>query len=923
MANVAARMVFYPQTLSNRKNATEPRLDLFLAFPDFYDSAKVRLVVYHLDMYQKSPLLKNEDKGSTIPQPKGGGGVFHKFKQGDLNRAFLSTTAVDDKYGSELNPKLGIGTGVLLKIDGTLFKCKKKEVKAWWLSPRGTPEENTSKPFSVCRFHVATTDEDARSGRVNPKAVGRIILLDDSHQYQWTDHRLAIRMALTHPHAGISEGAVIAASLCPEHNPACPPDDKNNIKNRGVILFDAAAVKSGKPHPIGEDKDKPLVSPTPNPRVMPFDLTGRYEHINGAQDAALVLHLNQAGHALVGWFSLPIPMPAPFAPAPIVGLPAAPGCLWVSSLPNEDKVRGWQFLWARLPNNTVNTMDPDGIDNNPLGGTGWIQETKDPTDASVDAVNLTFEHADGTTSPVLTLRLVWPYPRWPWAIINDPKYFTPEERDLIITDEVRPVATGVWARLRKQFHPDAEIEKGPPQATVASVIRDWKALPQGGNRAGPRGKMATYLGHLIDPFRGLTGDYKHRAAEHIRAGALYHQVKAGDVFDSVYGWLMNMITDYMTWMIGQRQAGIGDFVGKSDAELYERVESGFRDIELVPQGRFIYTMKFKKYLGTEKLPAPNVFWFTVTIKKEVENPDHTRTPEKNWQSHGWEQVPLHGVFGAVGIGLSKGKPGLTGSLPGDTEFYHFADLQLPDFNEATFTVTEVSGPSASVGPAGFSTKTMLVQFRLKNGVRLSAVFEDVGPKVKPALPKKPSWSLFALAGGVGRLLTDLPKADKPPDDTSNDIAKGKDTGARVYALFQRDSAVLEQRNYFERRLAMLRAAFREEITKARVLGYASPEALPDHNRDLSLRRATAVKLAVMDAFHPDIVPSNFDVVAQGETPAIKVGGLLDPPGKTTADKIRIHEEELTKYWIWRVVELWIESILVVRVRPKEEEKGKP
>lgn len=920
MANVAARMVFFPQVVSSRKNVTQPRLDLFLSFPDVYDGAKVRLVVYHLDMYNRSPLCKKE------------GPAFFKFKQGDLTRAFLDDSKADPRHGTELNPKLGTETGVLLKMDGTLFRSKKKDVKAWWFGLRSSPEENTSKPFSILRLHMATTEEDVISGRVNPKAIGRIILLDDTFQNMYTDHRLAFRIALTSPHAGISEGGVIAASLCPEHNPACPPEPKDNPKNKGVVLFDAAAVKAGKPHPIGGDGGNTApVPPTPNPRVLPFDLTGLYEHVDGARDPAILLHLNQAGHSLVGWFSLPIPVPGPQAPAPVAGLPPAPGCLWVSSMETEDKARGHQFFWAAQATNTINTMDPDAIVPQTNGAPGWIKRGTDPNDANVDAVVVTFEHNDGSASQALTLRKVRNDARWPWAIIRDPAHLTQEERDLLIADQVRPVATAVWERLRKQMDPKTVLEKGPPEKSIETVISDWVNTSAFNERRAARDRISNHLLHLMGPFIGPAGDYVHRAAVQIKAAAATYNVSVGAATDTVYGWLQRMVSQYMTELAAKRDADIDGMGGATDAQLYDMLENGFKRAEFGPEGKFIYTMTFSKVASTDKLPYIHGYWFTVTINKEVENKDKTRTQDATWGNKGWDKKALHGIFVATGIGAafnndgtkSTGKASKGGSLPGKTEFRSFASVTFPEFDGATFSVVGVSGPSVTGGAYGYKSDSSMVQFTLKNGTRLSAVIIEKGSTSSSKPSKSISGSFFQLSGGGGKLLSSIPSAQPPPDDTSDDIAKEKETRAGVFVLFARDSATLEQRNYFERRLAINRAMLQTGEPKARVLGYASPEASKAHNLDLSLRRATAVKMAVLDALDPDLIPSSFDVVGRGEEPAIKAGGLLDPPGKTSEEKKRVHEEELTKYWLWRAVDVWVQGSLVVRARPKEEQKGKP
>ncbi|MEZ4297445.1 MAG: hypothetical protein R3B70_20955 [Polyangiaceae bacterium] len=920
MANIAARMVFFPQVVSGRKGATHPRLDLFLSFPDFYDGAQVRLVVYQLDMY-RAGLGQNE------------GANFHKFKQGDLTRAFLDGSKVDPRYGSEQNPKMGVGSGVLLKLEGSLHRSKEKKVKAFWFGLRGSPEENTAKPpFSILRFHLAMSEEDVISGRVSPKAIARVILLDDSFQNMYTDHRLAVRISLTSAHAGIAAGGVIAASLCPEHNPAIPPDPKDNPKNKGVIVFDAAAVKAGKPQIIGGDGgDAPALPPTANPRILPFDLTGIYEHADGARDPALLLHLNQAGHGLVGWFAFPIPMPSPQPPAPIAGLPPAPGCLWVSSMETEDKSRGYQFLWASQANNTTNTMDPDEIAPGTKGAPGWIKRATDPKDPNVDAVTLTFEHDDGSSSPAITLRKIRNEARWPWAIINDPAHLSKEERELVIADQVRPVATAVWERLRKQMDPKTVLEKGPPERTIESVLTDWVNAPRGSARAGHRGKLADHLRNLMGPFIGHLGDYPHRAAAHIKAGAAKYVLTIGTVTDTMLAWFQRVVDDTVSYMVEKREAGEGDFKNKTDQELYDKLEQGFKDAELAPRGKFIYTMKFFKLLNTPKaLSFIKGYWFTVTIKKEEEKKDGSRTEDPEWAAKGWDKTHLHGVFVATGVGATmnehgKGKASSAGGLPGPTEFSSFVGLQFPDFDGAIFSVVGVSGPSATFGP--FSTKmaSSLVQFTLKNGARLSAVVEVTSAKADPD-PKKGrsiGGSFFELSGGGGKLLSDIPKGKAPPRDSSDDIATNKSTNAGVFVLFKRDSAVLEQRSYFERRLAMNRAMFENGEPSGCVIGYTSPEASKAHNQDLSVRRASAVKMAIKDALDPELIPGTLDVIGLGEDPSIKAGGLLDPPGKTKEEKIRVHEEELTQYWLWRAVDVWVQGSLVVRARPKEEQKGKP
>ena len=917
MANVAARMVFFPQTVTDRKNVTEPRLDLAISFPDVYDGAKVRLVVYQLDMYARGALCKRGE-----PSPG-----FQKFKQGDLTRAFLDNSKVDAMYGTELNPKLGPHTGILLKLDGTLLRSQKvKSPRGWWFGLTGTPEENTDKPYSILRFHMPTTQEDAIAGRVNAKAIARIILLNDTVQNMYANHRLAFRMALTSAHAGIAAGGVIASSLCPEHNPAVPPEPKSNPKNAGVVIWDEAAVKKGMPHPIGGGgESSPAVPATPNPRVMPFDLTGYYEHVNPGKDPAILLHLNQAGHALVGWFAFPIPVPGGPVPGTIAGWPTTPGCLWVSSLATEDKAKGYQFFWASQSSGGVNQMDPDAIVPHTNGAPGWIKRGTDPTDPKIDAVVLTFEHNDGSQAGTVTLRKVTDEARWPWAVISDASRISAEEREVIIAQQVRPVTNAVWARVREQMNPKTVLEKGPPEKTIQSVIVEWAGTTNPNVRWACRETISKHLLHVLGPFIGLVGDYEHQAALQIKAAATKYKVTVGTTTNTVYAWLMMMVTQYLSDMIDMRDAGDSGLKGKTDAQMYEeKVENGFRRAEFAPEGKYIYTMTFTQIAGTpDFVPVVNAYWFTVTINKEVEAKDGSRTQDTTWGNKGWDKKSLHGVMTAVGVAIGKGgKPGKGGSVPEKMEARSFASLTLPDFEGAKFTVVALKGPTAKVGPGGVTTHdSSMIQFYLKNGVQLTSILSE-NWKAGTDLGK-PGIEGPELAGGAGWLMSSIPKAEKPPDDTSKDIVKEKDTKTGVFVLFARDSATIEQRTYFERRLALNRAMFLVGSPHAKTLGYASPEGTSEHNRDLSKRRANAVKMAVLDAFDASLALTNFAVEGLGEEPSINTGKLLNPPGKTDDEKKRIHEEALTQYPVWRCVDFWIEGNLVLRARPKEEQKGKP
>lgn len=908
---MADRMIIMPPRLTARQSGTAPRLDYVFVYPDVLAGAKVRLIVYDLDLFRQNPLCAAEGPG------------FARFKRGDQARAVLDPANAHPTFGSELDPLLVNGSGILLKLDGTLLRTQKLPApQGWYFSKRAEAVENSDKPFSIVRLHMPMDEKDADSRQVNADAIARIILRDDSFQHQITDHRLVFRVALTHPHAGIPAGGVVAQSLCPEHNPACPPAPPDNPRNAGAIVLEAAAVKQGKPPRIGGPDDPPApLSPTPSPRVLPFDLTGFYEH--DSPNPEMILQVNQAGYSIVGWFSKPFTIFTPPANG-IPNLPTKPGCFYNPN-PITNPAPGVSYLiaWQCQPaGSSINQGDPDDYNQTQHGELRRIPQPGAPGGPQDELIELTFEHDDGSPSATARFRKVKRGARWPWHIIADPALLSPDEREAVVVAHVQPVVGAAWERMRAQMNPAWVIEGGGG-ATFGDLIRSWyEASEVGSGRKLAREEVSKHLYTVISPFKDFYGgDHRRRAAAaRMQAFAAQYRLKIGSADETVLTWLRLIIGHYATDLVRK--------TGDDSAEFIERMlDKGFKDAEIWPGGRFVYTIKFEK-LGVPKVPVLKAYVFRATIKKEIRQDDGTLVPDKTWAMKSYDTKKLNGFFIATGVGYGFGggsekKVSRGGAFPSEAVFDTLVNLQLPDFNGAWFSIVALELGKADSGQVkGAVLSSSMLQLRLRNGAHLVAIVSEEF-KFGFSGGKPGGAKLFELSGGFGKITTDdIPDIDVTEDSSDRILEpKSEDVRAEAQVLFDKDSASLRDRHQLERRLAIVRAIFETEDPAARALGYTSPEGSEAHNDDLSQRRAAAVKTAVLDAFPPEMALTHFDVVGHGEKPGIIRQGFLDPPGVTAEDRIRIHREE-NDYAKWRKVDVFVSSLLVVRAAPKDEKKGK-
>lgn len=954
---VPTRIILTPNTVTARQRGTKPYLEYRFTYPmdeagtSVFDGASVRIVVYDMDVYARSPLCAAE-------------GGLANFTRGDRNRAILDDTPLPNRgeLGTVRNPATTEGSGALLVLDGAIHKVKKQkptDPNAWWFE-RTQTNSAQGTPMSIIMLRMATKEEEAVANSTSE--IAQLIIPEKSASVALI--KLALRVVLTAASGGVPEGGVLASNLCPEHSAACPPDPPTNPALKGFVTIDGSAILKGAPPTVvGPEGPAPVAPPAPTSRVMPFDLSGFYEaeHELGL-DPPLYVGLNQAGHSLVGWFTRPA-----FGTNNNFLIPGGPGCFYVNDLAIEG-VEGWIIAWhpqGKKPStesvdaaddNEVNTCDPDRIeDSSPYIESGVLARPVAPV--ASDSLSLVFRLKDGNGGlkgeQLYSLRKVNAEVRWPWRVLSNPNLVTKTMRDMLIIDQVHPIAAGVWRRFFARFEGGAFIPGSVN--TVQNVVQRWfdaRGDSNGdiGERNVAMAQMGDFLESILGPF--LQTPHRLEAVQRLHTYALQNTVTVNDaeggddrptVTRSCMEWIQLMMDQRLGELIQLRdnnddllRAPNGKMMTNSEIYASTQIHPGFRDAQISASGDFLYVLN----LDSLTVPGPqnvvvSISHATATVEKRFLQEDGSEVPDAGWIARGDDKKTLTGWYKTLGLSLDTKKAiGGAASLPSEAEFRSFADLQFADFQEMDVDVIVTNVGTIST-PIGGLTAFTSYQFDLylKNGVHLKTFFDKAGDASLGVSPTLPGGNFFEFSRGWGRFETYNPVTQIPPEDAIESIVKKKEVIAWTPVQFARDSSTLQERGLFERRIATVRRLFTEVKGRAaRAIGYASPEHTSEYNKSLSLRRAVAVRTACKDALAPkqQVKDDLFDVLGLGEEPSTTMKvfadgtiwpGLLDPEkaGLTDDDKLRLKQES-GSYPEWRVVDLFVGALLVARTKTKDEIK---
>lgn len=684
----------------------------------------------------------------------------------------------------------------------------------------------------------------------------------------------------------------------------------------------------------------PVTAATPRQRTWEPDLTGFWEaaapdegNYKGDYNSPLQVQINQAGGAIVLWFTRPpqhlegvrpIRLPdvargansfteCEYGVAAALIRDAAGG----QRLPSEVTI---SWLAARTPvSDPFNVLDPSHLYLPPpklhvVEGNGTLVQNG-------SQLNLSFESTKRYTP--LVLNRVRLGARLPRAVIDT----VPQPlRSSLLIDSVRPIPTTLERRMLSLF--SSEWARGG-EPRLDARLRAWKHAPKSppAQRDVIRSAIATEL-HFdcSEPWRSALLDRMFLLAD-------TNPLRVDDVTMTYSAWLTELIDDEAQAARPQRE------------QESRRVQDALRALG-VGKTSFAYTLTFSDLGVAGKVGASNLgsnpsrpervaglglggYPVLVSVSKEklelqrdlagrAKYDDSGRPLIRSrtkapWDGGGW----LIGLFGRIdaGLALEASRAGFEpaadkGPSMGTAELGKIelrSDRDLPGASAlhlATFTVSSFVLGQAKFGnwAKAHLVNSSLWVLSLASGGRMSTIVEPehlAGPKIAnwgaPGTTKWwKDWKPTALAFDVGRIsfglgaLTHFGKADqrRSPGMSQRDL-EAPLTG-EVDALFDYDRALLEdptrpetapvsRRLRLEERIAELRALLSMRGPPLLLLGFTSPEGSPEYNQALSHARVLTIEQAIRDALGAVYVRPPATLKPLGEGPS-RAPGRLEEAG---------------------------------------------
>ncbi len=955
----ANRIIITPNEFSPSRT-TPPKLRLAFNFEgvpgaDKLVDCRARLVIYDRDLYFATALGRQE---GPDPFTKDGQKVTPNLGAGP----------------DPADPPLGAGTGVLAKVEGVIRKTLDKK---WWCFKPTNAATNTGD--IALSLILESRDDFANFSPLCTVSYPKDDLAGALVRY------LVFRLVnLGSSFGGPGSGDVLACNVNPTHNAGAVAPvlaAANPDMSAGAVTFHVSSADESRESKIGGDGGKKeIAAAKAGARGLDPDLTGLYEAYpydeNGKEtksfdyDPPLMVHINQAGNALVGWFSPPNDNNGAKKSTPPAVLPTAAGCFFSTAKPGPNgRLCEWFVQAGGKP--ARNETDPDS---KPTSLKIMNLKIEDgPADDVAIGITMTFEDrltsGGALQSATLRLRRTGTSTRIPFYCLQPYLTDIDHQPDLakvefareVVQDQIEVLPMTWWDRLSRRVSTE-----------LLPKIQQWSDT--GGFGGGKPSDKATARDAVSQVLISLVPNPTHSNEAAARYRVICARVRAlfqatdvqisNGVTHSALEWLQLMVDDQITEVVKRKRDQTPNItptdVWGSPTDK-TNIEEGFKTFQITPSGEFVYTMKFFTVGGA----LPTVlcvggYGFLLRIAKEKIGKDaggtETRTPDTSEGWAGAEHVEFAGAIAQAGAGAGfdfkklKGKAKNLSDVPGDIEFRTCVDIgSVNDFDGASFSVNalKIGAGSWIIGKGAF-VNSAFVQFSLSNGVVLDTVVDASmqvkaafnWDKIKDAIEKKqprtvkdfkdaaediaiPEATLIQYVWSGGKLLLkskDLGKA--PPIAAAAVTARQVARQSRVM-LFDEDSATLSDvnRGWVEAQLATDRALFEAPGGSGTSEGYASPEATVDHNQKLTEMRAEAIVLAVKDAFG-DVSVIPIKPTGYGEEPATdsKRGALLNPPDppKTAFslskdDQDRLHFEE-RRYWPgWRRVDLTVNGLLVLRV----------
>lgn len=687
---------------------------------------------------------------------------------------------------------------------------------------------------------------------------------------------------------------------------------------------------------VGGPPDVPPATPDPTRQVQP-DATGLYESEPPTPDwnSSRLLYLNQAGRALVGWFTTP-----PQFVQPRQDFPVATAVLLADLDPSLKTATGVQFFYRTF--DSIEGIDPDQVlspfdpwdRNDPPSlsviGTGMIQIQPASDSDGWDypspkvLVTLTFTLADGSNSPPLSFQHKIPNARASERTIN---FQDDSLKRVLIARHRRPLPSSffdvtnpcgsLWKSKRALFDSN-------PQGELATWIAAYQA---DATTSGPGGfaKRAVALEHIraILTFTWDSSAHAKLLDLLLTRDAAQNTLTIGPMTKSYRAWLSGIAANE----IAIRK--LGDPDGASSKAGVPQSPAYPVELNKVMGGAklYRYDLSFSSMSKDKDLPLPlpiikgavGAFKLDVRAYSASFSTDGQIPSDDQFEAVTPVAAHFYGAFFEMKVG-AEGPP----SLPDKVSLYSGEQVDASMFDGAFFDLyaldasvsvgTGVSNPLMSPGVKLESGKdTQLIRVHV-HGVVLEGTCESGSVIPTPSGTwsglHAPSWDTLKKIlsrRGIAED-SDFFSFDKPKPKVSLGVSVGlgyiayqqtftnwmrpaprvgpawKEGGdARtIDACFDRDSSdfTKKQVNHWDVRflletvLATDLALF-NGIPAVDVEGFASPEYKPLYNLILSKKRANAVLRAIDDAVGP-LAPEATTADGRGDYDAVHVAHLTEP-----------------------------------------------
>ena len=909
-----ARLSLLPHDVSF-SGSTRPRIECELNFGGAgspFVGADVSLVVYDAILYIATPAFHDERTHATGDDQNLGMPGFMS------DNFFLAPTSVSAGEASA-DPDVTPGNGVLFVMRGTLQRAKNKT----WFIRITSPIKQTQSPVLAIDLHMR--DE---KGRMCPVGTIGYVAADVGRSRE-----LLFRVAQFLPPPSTCK--VVAASL----------GKQGGGRTNASVLVDPPVQGSGSDTTIGgKPLEKTFPAPTATSRVVSPDLTGFYDSMDDpAKLRPICVEFNQAGGRVAGWVS---DVPRGF-PSTISAFPSAQVLLRIADAPvvvptdadgktasipfprlvvlcgdMNNNASSWPFTWW-VPEKVGGVgPDPDrepevidvGLQEKGLIGRGRISIAPGSSASEGNpALTIRFDTPFGPFGP-WTLVRTRKESRWPTALVQElPKLSVPLSPQVIddvqaylTATQVRPLPQAYWQFMASVLSTN--------NSELMDAVTQWTSSSMGVVRDVGRSRVSSQLELLF-----FTNDpgYKQAIRDGARATASTVLLPHGDGKHSLLEWFIIMADDFFAGVRASNPSA-------SNADIFSRLEQGFQDLEIRPDGQFQYTLEFHQAsAGAQLVVGFTAVGYVATITRQTfVNGNAVDDPTFGDATFVGAALDVE-AGAAVSAGVSPGGPFL-----GTAKFQTDDRLDPADFKHAFVKQTGITAGKVGLGPAGFTAfESNFLVVTLQNGVELSTsktetlqrkfnVFKLLTKDWGKLLKVKANAVSVHFVSTILLSPQELGSSLPPPDQPNGVLPLDRDVSRTTHILFDYDSATLKSRDELELRLAVDRRLFTQpEGASVFVAGYASPEGRESYNQTLSEARATAVQQAIRDAFGADLTlrPNALKVVGFGEDPAINEGHLLNPPGDTEEERATIRKQSVNDWPLWRKVDLRVRGVLVVRV----------